>query len=251
MRWVIMLLLCLVSLQGQAQLTASKFVDKLVSIEMELQETYLRNEFEIFTSAYADVEQNDYNYELFAKVIIIHQLFASNGPYDGDSFNGDIPYFMHYTDPNPRALISKAGQPINYNGDRTPDMFLADFFSDTKYIHPEYGEFSTFGWCSEREMAYSTMLNTLGFRTYIKAPGAHAWTNVQVVFDGYQGQIYYGARVDNTFNSVSWSTWIEPVGYSNGLEQFYNQRVTKNKYTLDNIYVSPARQTEIMKLFSY
>ena len=259
MRRVTILLLCFVSLLGQAQTTATVFIEKLVDVEMALQEVYLRSEFDRFTSEHLDVEQNDYNYEQFARVIITHQLFTANGPYDGSMVMYDMPYMSHYVEPNPRNQIRKSNIPIGdlkYNDkslayvDRTPDLYLTDFFSDSKYTHPVYGEFSTFGWCSEREMAYAVVMNSLGYQTFIRAPGAHAWTNVRVIFNGYSNSVIYSAGVDNTYNSTSWSMWFEPVNYSSDLEKYYNQSVNKYSSLLDDIYVSPVRSREISNLYN-
>jgi hypothetical protein len=254
-----LLLLCLAPLVGQAQTTATVFVEKLVNIEMTLQDVYLRSEFDRFTSKHLDVEQNDYNYEQFARIIITHQLFTANGSYDGSMVMDDMPYMSHYVEPNPRSQIRKDNiliDDLRYNNkslayiDRTPDLYLSDFFSDSKYTHPVYGTFSTFGWCSEREMAYAVVLNSLGYNTFIHAPGIHAWTAVKVLFQGYDTSIIYSAGVDNTYNSTSWSMWVEPTGYSSDLEQYYNKSVNKYSSLLENIYVSPVRSKEISNLYN-
>lgn len=260
MRRVITLLLCLVSYVGQAQTTASTFVDRLIDIEMELQQDYLRIEFANLCDTHVEIEQNDYNYEQFARVILAHQLFTTNDTYNGATLTGDIPYITHYSEPNPRHDIMRDGQTINgipvgkrtlADLDRTPNIFLRDFFSDSKYSHPVYGDFSTFGWCSEREMAYAVVMSSLGYRTFINAPGIHAWTNVRVIFDGYNGRTAFTAGVDNTYNDVTWSSsWTTVVDYSSGLEKYYNMQSSKYADMLNNVYVSPARGREIMNMYS-
>lgn len=256
-----MLVLCLIPLWVSAQDTASNFINKLVDIEIELQANYLYTEFELLRIQYPDIANTQENYQKLAKIIIVHQLFATDGPYNGSMLIGDIPYLSNFTDSNPRYNITKDGKLIkditSKNGitlaniDRTPDIFLPDFFSSTKYSHPDYGEFSTFGWCSEREMSYAVVMKALGFSTYIEAPGAHAWTNVSVSFTGKNsGAIIYQAHVDNTFNDLYWETYIPPVGYSTKLEAWYNKQVSRYDGILNNVWVAPGRKREIKSLYS-
>ena len=49
--------------------------------------------------------------------------------------------------------------------DRRPELFLSDLFSLTpQYYHEKIGEFYSFGWCSEKEPAFSSILKLLNYK---------------------------------------------------------------------------------------
>ncbi|MBN1348103.1 hypothetical protein JXJ21_01705 [candidate division KSB1 bacterium] len=110
-----------------------------------------------------------------------------------------IPYFWHWIDPNPRheivfsensTKLIKLKPPDEFSKyksyadiDRTPCLYLSDLLSDEpKYYHEQCSEFYTFGWCSEREMAFNTLVELFGYKSKIKQEEIHTWTAVLTKF---------------------------------------------------------------------
>lgn len=180
---------------------------------------------------------------------ILHELFtcgASTNGSRGDILN--IPYFWHHVVPNPRhkihftknhKLLKEVYPPKEFSScasyadiDRTPALFLCDLFEENpKYFTPECDTFSTFGWCSEREMAFVCLLDLLHFKGKTVARGGHAWSEFIVPFNTIdQKTIHLNIKIDNTFNTVEhqiikedeFSEWEKYLG--NTLEcKWYNE----------------------------
>lgn len=188
------------------------------------------------TSDFMIVETNDYYrfcvfYELVPKdstnlnhyftIKILHELFTCYTPSNGS--RGDvlnIPYFWHHVTPNPRnkiyftekhKLLKEIDPPKEFSScqsyadiDRTPALFLNDLFEENpKYYSTECDTFSTFGWCSEREMAFVCLLDLLNFKGKTVARNGHAWSEFIVPFITTNNTtIHLNIKIDNTFNSV-------------------------------------------------
>ena len=59
--------------------------------------------------------------------------------------------------------------------DRTPYLFLSDIVDkDLKYYSESCDTFSTFGWCSEREMAFVALITLLDFEAKVVSEGNHS-----------------------------------------------------------------------------
>jgi hypothetical protein len=91
--------------------------------------------------------------------------------------------------------------------DRVPSLFLADLVSENpNYLHTNCGEFYTFGWCSEREMAFCLILSLAGFQGKIRQEGIHVWSSFWITFINDEGKdLSLVANVDNTFDILTWS----------------------------------------------
>jgi hypothetical protein len=73
-----------------------------------------------------------------------------------------------------------------------------------RFAHPEFGRFSTFGWCSEREMAFACLLNLMGYPSHVIAPSNHAITKTRADFRKKNGAVIpILFSCDNTFNHMS------------------------------------------------
>jgi hypothetical protein len=122
-------------------------------------------------------------------------------------------YFWHWIEPNPRLSIVKLPENIQLGKlpppeafqrykshayvDRTPVLYLADLAADKPgYSHPSVGEFATFGWCSEREMALCALLTTWGLKTKIHQTGIHVTTRVWMAGKSRPMELV----LDTTFN---------------------------------------------------
>lgn len=172
------------------------------------------------------------------QALFLHRLLTTSAPADGT--RGGIlesVYFWHWVTPNPRHQIRRLPDSVlltrckphpqhrSYRSwadmDRTPDLFLADLVSDTpRYFHPDFGSFFTFGWCSEREMAFGLLLNRLGYTAKIKFQGNHVWTEVLVEGKAVDATTRRGVlRIDNTFDQIfaqpldrPVSAWLGDIG---------------------------------------
>jgi hypothetical protein len=116
--------------------------------------------------------------------------------------------------------------------DRTPFLYLSDLVQETpKYYSPSSDTFPTFGWCSEREMAFSALMRTLGFNAKVKAPGIHSWTEMILPMKNINGEtIYFLTKADNTYDifdleyeadSAYISKWEQDLG--SGTPGWYNK----------------------------
>ena len=137
--------------------------------------------------------------------------------------------------------------------DRLPSLYLADAVApQPAYFHPLCGEMYTFGWCSEREMAFNTLLSLLGYDCKIKQQGIHVWT--EMLLKPTASDTSRTLRVlsfDNTFNKVgfrklreAYQAWKGDVG--NGAQvKWYNSvaHSTMQLNAVKSIEVKdPARQ---------
>ncbi|MDY0389145.1 MAG: hypothetical protein RBT65_18905 [Methanolobus sp.] len=183
-------------------------------------------------------------------ISILHEIFtcqtASNCS-RGEILN--IPYQWHWTVPNPRheiyftnskRLLKDIKPPkefSKYNSyadiDRTPYLFLGDLVnSEFKYYSASCDTFSTFGWCSEREMAFVALTALLDYKGKVVAEGNHSWSEFLIPLKLITGEIQnFRVNVDNTFNSVQWtkikqqeiSEWEKYFG-NTSLSVWYNQK---------------------------
>lgn len=196
----------------------------------------------------------------YFSIEILHKLFTSQTASNcsrGEIIN--IPYQWHWVDPNPRYEIYftntnkllKDTKPsedfVKYQSfadiDRTPYLFLSDLVdSDLKYYSEFCDTFSTFGWCSEREMAFVALITLLDFEAKVVSEGNHSWSEIIIPFKLSNGLFkYFQANVDNTFNSIksneilkeNESKWRTYFGESNH-SKWYN-RMANSKTELNRI----------------
>ncbi len=159
------------------------------------------------------------NADKVATLHFLHTLFTAKGAEDNSV--GDVlrvPYFWHWVEPNPRHSIvlvdsgktlkeirppkSHAKYASLADIDRTPAVFLADLVSPKeKYANAVLPSFSTFGWCSEREMAFVALVTAMGFDAKVATSGNHSWSEVLLPSrsDAVQ-HAFVSVRVDNTFD---------------------------------------------------
>lgn len=243
-------------------------------------ENHLVDFYKIDSSSYYelcmhnDIEASDtLNIEKYFTIKILHDLFTSKTASDcsmGDIL--DIPYFWHWVTPNPRhtiyfvetnQLLSKTKAPLEfskYNSyadiDRTPYLFLSDLFQEMpKYYSTSCDTFSTFGWCSEREMAFIALTKLLNFSSKVVAEGNHSWSELVIPLKLINGQLQnFIVKVDNTFNSVD-LTQIEQINItewekkygSSDLANWYNQKA-KSKTELQKISKHLVRKEAMARI---
>lgn len=159
----------------------------------------------------------------YHEVAFLHALLTGDGARDG-ARGGllQIPYFWHWTTPNPRhdivlvaddRTLASNPPPEPYTRyatqadiDRVPVLYLGDLVAEQpRYRHPRYGQFETFGWCSEREMAFLSLMLAMGRDGKIVQEGIHVWTDLWFEMTSVaRGTVIMTARVDNTFGEMRW-----------------------------------------------
>ncbi len=186
----------------------------------------------------------------FYTLEILHKLFTSSSAQNGS--RGEIlniPYFWHWTNPNPRHSIilvetnqklSDVKSPASFakyksfaDIDRTPHLFLSELLLENpKYKTSNLGEFSTFGWCSEREMAFVSLLETLNIKGKVFSEGNHSWSEFLIPITNNQNKVVnFIVKIDNTFDNIEWeviaenkiTSWKNNLG-NVPLAKWYNEK---------------------------
>ena len=219
------------------------------------------------------------NRQVFGEVSFLHDLIT--GVAAEDCRRGGIlriPYFWHWVDPNPRHSIISPPDSLPLVGltpptgferykshadvDRVPVLFFSDLVTDEpRYAHEDCGRFFTFGWCSEREMAFVSLMGCLGHEGKVRQSGIHSWSELWCEFTASDGRhVGVIARVDNTFDSLEWfpapgglsmDEWLADTG--EGAEVgWYNStaRSEKQRRALEAIEVSDVAAARIRNLVS-
>jgi hypothetical protein len=233
-----------------------------VSVPEFFNQLYIQNQKAInsvFSGLYGqlcaqiDVDpHNADNRKAVTAILFYHQLLTTTDAVD--CTKGGIlktVYFWHWTDPNPRhsirrlpdsALLVRLSPAEGYKKyrsfadmDRLPDLYLSDLFTENpNYTHPDCGAFYTFGWCSEREMAFCSLLSAMKITGKIKQEGIHVWSEVLLELSDSRKQMQFCAiTADNTFNSVnsyelksSIDAWKKDFG--SGAQVAYYNKVAKS-----------------------
>ncbi|MCL9804693.1 hypothetical protein NAT51_04115 [Flavobacterium amniphilum] len=256
------------------QTTAPVFFRKL--IQNHLKDFYAvdHDDYEDAVTKHLIKKEDSVNDSTFYTLQILHKLFTSHSASNyskGDILN--IPYFWHWTNPNPRygildletnAKLTGKTPPKEFSKyksfadiDRTPYLFLSDLVSDKpKYNTPQCGNFNTFGWCSEREMAFVALLTTMGYEGKVTTRGNHSWSEFIVPLQNNQNtKVFFKVTIDNTFDKME----LEPIATTaipawkkeknDGLGDWYNQKAhaeTELK-RIRSLGISPVAAGEIEK----
>ena len=206
-------------------------------------------------------KHNNQNKKQYSQIMFFHDLFT--GQYCINFSSGGvfkIPYVFHWTTPNPRheiislkdnVKLSSVSPPKEFKQyktfadiDRIPSLYIGDLFSgEPKYYHPKCGRFYSFGWCSEREMAYNALLSLLGYTCKIKQKGIHTWSEVWLTFyksDGNSCKII--AVVDNSVDIVEYEKvrdgltkykWLKD--YGEGTQIVWYNRMARSEIQLKKL----------------
>jgi hypothetical protein len=218
------------------------------------------------------------NEQKFNKISFFHQLFTS---VDGENkVKGgalQIPYYWHWKNPNPRHnIFSLTSQKVlkdippakeygQYNNfaeiDRKPILFYSDLFSEKpNYSDTLTGNFYTFGWCSEREMAFVALMEELGYEGRVMIGINHSWSEFRQVFKNNAGEkLNVCLKVDNTFDKISYWTLLDKEVQvfsripDDKLGKWYNENAHSltEKAGIRDISVSKATQNRIDSLIIY
>jgi hypothetical protein len=161
------------------------------------------------------------NRDALLPLLFQHSLLTSTDAVDCRRGGGlGTVYLWHWIAPNPRhalrrlpdsTLLTKLPPPPGFakyrswaDVDRLPSLYLGDLAAErARYAHPVCGEIRTFGWCSEREMAFGALLRAQGIKGKIKQGGIHVWSEALFQLIGTDGKPRTGViAFDNTFDTV-------------------------------------------------
>lgn len=220
------------SLSSHADMSISGYFDQLYKRHSAF---YADTRQPVFKKFCTDLElniENEQNKNLFYRMYFFHDLLTGSACIDFVS--GGIlklPYAWHWVRPNPRHTITykssnvplvKVLPPKAFNRyksyadiDRVPSLYLKDLFSENpKYFHPIVGEFYSFGWCSEREMAYAALMDIFGYACKIKQEGIHVRTGVWLPMAAGNGRrVSVVIEVDNSVDVVAWKRTVKEQSY--------------------------------------
>ena len=224
-------------------------------------------EFNQFCSLHSLDQTDTINIEEYFKIKILHEIFTSQAASNcsrGEIIN--IPYQWHWVESNPRheiyfassnKLLKDTKPPKEFSKyssyadiDRTPYLYLSDLVAEVpKYYSELCGSFSTFGWCSEREMAFVALAKLLKFEGKVGTYGNHSWSEFIVPLKRNNGEVQiFLVHVDNTFDRLDWTTidqealpdWKKDLG-STSLSVWYNRKAKSDSElrSIESHVVSP------------
>ncbi len=216
--------------------------------------------FQEFCTTHQIDPNSSSNIEKYSTVNILHKLFTCKTA--SDCSKGEIlsiPYMWHWVQPNPRysirfvrnkKLLKNTRPPrgfSRYNSyadvDRTPFLFLSDLVHpESKYYSSSCDTFSTFGWCSEREMAFAALTKLLDYEGGVVVAGNHSWSELLVPMQLANGKVKdFIVEVDNTFDFVNWkpATSRQTVNWKkklrNSKEAKWYNKMARSKSELNKI----------------
>lgn len=245
------------------------FLDSLFLNHQQRVEQLYGSSFDDFCQKHDVLSTDSLNRQTYFKLLFVHLLFTSEGASNGATGGTlNIPYLWHWVTPNPRHQIIhlSTGKPLSaipppnafsrYQSfadiDRTPALFLTDLLKESpSYYHPQCDSFYTFGWCSEREMAFVQCMELLGYKGKVFSQGNHSWSCFWEIFSDQSGtKRRIELQVDNTFNALSseavtekmtFESWQAAVGEGK-LPKWYNRMAHdgKERTAIANLWV-PAQ----------
>ena len=266
-----------VKMHKYAPCNIPSFFEQLVNNHIVDYEQFALQEYHDICVLHNIDAHNKENKQKYYTIKILHDLFTSQSAQNcaiGQAWN--IPYYWHWIENNPRHKIylKESGKLLkdikpnkefgNYHSkadiDRTPYLFLSDLFSEgPQYTSKDCGEFSTFGWCSEREMAFVSLMTLLGHKGKVAAQGGHSWTELIMTMNLSNGKKgYFKVNVDNTFDKIGWNLiseseikkWETELGDSK-TKRWYNEKAvsSKEQNRISNFQISPTVMHKLEREF--
>ena len=215
---------------------------------------YYEKDYNEFCERYHLISNNKENIRNYHFLKFLHELFTNTS---ASNFNVSgilkIPYFWHWGAPQDWEYLDRHNiilnstseslinvKPLqsprvyrNYKSysymDRRPELFLSDLFSaNPKYSHSKIGNFYSFGWCSEKEPAFSSVLSVFDYKVKVYTSDIHSITKVLTTFiDGEFDVLFFDISIDNTFDDFSiiitkkeYKEWKEDIGESVDSEKY-------------------------------
>lgn len=217
------------------------FFDEITANHSENFKKLYLSDFEVFCSENNINSKDLTTSKTYIKLRILNDLLSSENASNYSTGKIlKIPYMWHWVSPNPRhsILLKENNIPLNsvkpslefekYKSfadiDRTPFLYLSELFSETeKYTSTSCNSFATFGWCSEREMAFTCLLEAMQLTSKVHTEGNHCWTEVIIEMTTTTNEKKFVlVKIDNTFHkfelrvisSKDLSNWKTNVGQS-------------------------------------
>lgn len=210
------------------------------------------------------------NFKKFYTIFTLHKLFTNRPDELKNLIN--MPYIYNWCVPNPRKeiIFLKTGEKLkntpppkgfsNYKTyaevDRTPYLLLSDLFNNTpKYYSNVFDTIYSFCWCSEREMAFTSILKCIGYKhAKIMVAYGHAVSRCIITMKNNNNELdSIEISIDNTFNNISlWkfedniNQWEKEFG-SYKLGTWYNTAIKNDLFRIKEHVVSNKSKKRIYK----
>jgi hypothetical protein len=217
------------------------FFNEVTNYHLESFKKLHQSDYEAFCSENSINNKDTNNSNIYFKLRILNDLLSSENASNYSTGKIlKIPYMWHWINPNPRhSIVLKEKNTAlntikpsvefkNYKSfadiDRTPFLYLSELFSETeKYTSTSCKSFATFGWCSEREMAFNCLLDVMQFTSKVYTEGNHCWSEVLIdMKTNMNNKKSFVLKIDNTFHefqlkeilSKDIASWKTNVGNS-------------------------------------
>jgi len=193
-------------------------------------------------------ETNESNKQKYFQIKILHDLFTSKSA-DNCSVGEvwKIPYQWHWIKNNPRHKIY-----LKETNELLKEISPGKEFKNY-HSYAICGDFSTFGWCSEREMAFTSLLTILNYKGKVKSEKGHSWSELIIGLTKKSGnKESYKVKIDNTFDKIEIASitnseirsWEADMGNSKN-KKWYNEKALSKieQEKISNFMIAP----EVMK----
>ena len=248
--------------------TIPDFFNNVTKNHLESFKKLHQSDYDTFCSENSINSKDTNNNQTYFKLRILNDLLSSENASNYSTGKIlKIPYMWHWINPNPRhaIILKEKNTALNtikpstefqkYKSfadiDRTPFLYLSELFLETeKYTSTSCESFATFGWCSEREMAFNCLLDAMQFTSKVYTVGNHCWTEVLLDFTtSTNSKKSFVIKIDNTFHeftikeiaSKNIATWKTNTGNS-GQAKWYNTTAHSQKEKSKLLAFHPSKK---------
>ena len=236
--------------------TIPDFFNEVTNNHLESFKKLHLSDYEAFCSENSINNKDANNSNTYFKLRILNDILSSENASNYSTGKIlKIPYMWHWINPNPRHAIILKEKKITLNTvkpgigfknyksfadiDRTPFLYLSELFTETeKYTSTSCESFATFGWCSEREMAFNCLLDAMQFTSKVYTEGNHCWSEVLLNFTtSTNSKKSFVIKIDNTFHefiikeitSKNIANWKTNVGNSTQAKWYNSTAHSQNE----------------------
>lgn len=251
--------------------TIPDFFNEVTNNHLESFKKLHQSDYEAFCSENSINNKDTNNSNTYFKLRILNDILSSENASNYSTGKIlKIPYMWHWINPNPRHTIILKEKNITLNTvkpgidfknyksfadiDRTPFLYLSELFSETeKYTSTSCESFATFGWCSEREMAFNCLLDAMQFTSKVHTEGNHCWTEVLLNFTtSTNSKKSFVVKIDNTFHEFQFKEiaakdiagWKTNVGNS-AQAKWYNTTAHSQKEKNKLLAFNPSKKAMV------
>lgn len=251
--------------------TIPDFFNEVSKNHLESFKKIYQSDYDSFCSVNSINSKDTNNSNTYFRLRILNDLLSSENASNYSTGKIlKIPYMWHWINPNPRHAIILKEKNTTLNTlqpsiefkkyksfadiDRTPFLYLSELFLETeKYTSTSCESFATFGWCSEREMAFNCLLDAMQFTSKVYTEGNHCWTEVLLNFTtSTNSKKSFVIKIDNTFHqfiikeiaSKNIDAWKTNVGNS-VQAKWYNTTAHSQKEKNKLLTFNPSKKATI------